>query len=67
MLGEAALAMDMSRVLLDERVYVKGLWYPVVPQGEARIRAQISAAHQRKHLDQALGTFERVGRQFGVI
>src|SRR5207249_2759617 len=44
MLGEASVAMDMSNALLDEGVYIKGLWYPVVPKGEARLRAQISAA-----------------------
>jgi glycine C-acetyltransferase len=67
MLGEAALAQDMSRELLDEGVYIKGLWYPVVPKGEARLRAQISAAHTREDLDAALGAFERVGRRLGVL
>lgn len=66
MLGEAALAMDMSVALLDEGVYIKGLWYPVVPRGEARLRAQISAAHTREHLDRALEAFQRVGRRFGI-
>jgi glycine C-acetyltransferase len=66
MLGEAALAMDMSVALLDEGVYIKGLWYPVVPKGEARLRAQISAAHTREHLDRALEAFRRVGRRFGI-
>ncbi|HEX8183215.1 MAG TPA: glycine C-acetyltransferase, partial [Blastocatellia bacterium] len=47
MLGEAAMAQDMSRELLGEGVYIKGLWYPVVPKGEARLRSQISAAHTR--------------------
>lgn len=67
MLGEAALAQDMSRELLGEGVYIKGLWYPVVPKGEARLRAQISAAHTREELDRALGAFQKVGRRFGVI
>jgi len=67
MLGEAALAMDMSVELLKEGVYIKGLWYPVVPKGEARLRAQISAAHTREHLDRALDAFRKVGRRFGVI
>ena len=67
MLGNAALAMDMSTALLKEGVYIKGLWYPVVPQGEARLRAQISAALERADLDRALGAFERVGKKFGVI
>jgi glycine C-acetyltransferase len=67
MLGEAAIAQDMSRELLDEGVYIKGLWYPVVPRGEARLRAQISAAHSRADLDRALGAFNTVGRRLGVI
>jgi len=67
MLGEAALAMDMSVELLKEGVYIKGLWYPVVPKGEARLRAQISAAHTREHLDQALEAFKVVGKRSGVL
>ena len=67
MLGEAAVAQDMSRELLDEAVYIKGLWYPVVPKGEARLRAQISAAHTRKDLDRALEAFNKVGKRLGVI
>ena len=67
MLGEAALAQDMSRELLGEGVYIKGLWYPVVPKGEARLRAQISAAHTREELDRALGAFQEVGHRLGVI
>lgn len=67
MLGEASLAMEMSRALLADGVYIKGLWYPVVPEGEARLRAQISAALTREHLDRALDAFERVGRRLKVI
>lgn len=67
MLGEAAIAQDMSRELLDAGVYIKGLWYPVVPKGEARLRAQISAAHTREDLDRALAAFDKVGRRLGVI
>src|SRR5262249_20771784 len=67
MLGEAALAQDMSRELLPEGVYIKGLWYPVVPKGEARLRAQISAAHTRGDLDRALEAFKKVGKKLGVI
>jgi len=67
MLGEAAVAQDMSRELLDAGVYIRGLWYPVVPQGEARLRAQISAAHTVDDLDRALEAFNRVGRKLGVI
>lgn len=67
MLGEAAIAQDMSRVLLDEGIYVRGLWYPVVPKGEARLRVQISAAHTKEQLDRALSAFAKVGKQLGVI
>jgi glycine C-acetyltransferase len=67
MLGEAAIAQDMSQELLKEGVYVKGLWYPVVPKGEARLRAQISGAHTREDLDRALAAFDKVGRRLGVI
>ncbi|HVF90602.1 MAG TPA: glycine C-acetyltransferase [Blastocatellia bacterium] len=67
MVGEAAIAQDMSRELLDEGVYIKGLWYPVVPRGEARLRAQISAAHTRNDLDRALDSFNKVGKRLGVV
>src|SRR5262249_58169823 len=67
MLGEASVAMDMSDALLEEGVYIKGLWYPVVPQGEARLRAQLSAAFNEKTLDQALAAFEKVGKRMQVI
>jgi len=67
MLGEAAVAMDMSNALLDEGLYIKGLWYPVVPKGEARLRAQISAALDRVTLDRALSAFERVGKKMQII
>jgi glycine C-acetyltransferase len=67
MLGEAAVAMDMSVELLKEGVYIKGLWYPVVPKGEARLRAQISAAHTRGDLDRALEAFQRTGKRLGVL
>ncbi len=59
--------MDMSQQLLPEGVYVRGLWYPVVPQGEARLRAQISAAHTMKDLDRALQAFEKVGKSLARI
>jgi glycine C-acetyltransferase len=67
MLGEAALAQQMSRELLKEGVYIRGLWYPVVPKGEARLRAQISAALTQKNIDHALRAFERVGRRLNVL
>jgi glycine C-acetyltransferase len=67
MLGEAPVAMEMSNELLNEGVYIKGLWYPVVPKGEARLRAQISAALDKTVLDRALGAFERVGKRMKII
>ncbi|MBI5472662.1 MAG: glycine C-acetyltransferase [Ignavibacteriae bacterium] len=67
MLGEASVAQDMSRELLKEGVYVKGLWFPVVPRGEARLRAQISAALTKKNIDSALDAFEKVGKEMKVI
>ncbi|MGD0339679.1 MAG: glycine C-acetyltransferase [Bacteroidota bacterium] len=67
MLSEAALAQDMAAALLKEGVYVKGLWYPVVPEGEARLRAQISAALKKNDIDRALAAFKKVGMKFGVI
>jgi len=67
MLGEASVAMDMSNALLEAGVYIKGLWYPVVPKGEARLRAQISAAFDQPTLDRALQAFEKVGKKLGVI
>lgn len=67
MLGQASVAMDMSDALLEQGVYIKGLWYPVVPKGEARLRAQISAAFDQATLDRALTAFEKVGKRLGVI
>ncbi len=67
MLGEAGLAMDMSADLLKRGVYVKGLWFPVVPRGEARLRVQISAALTRKDIDRALEAFHKAGKKFGVL
>lgn len=67
MLGEAALAARMADRLLEEGVYVIGFSHPVVPQGEARIRVQVSAAHTREQLTQAAAAFEKVGREVGVI
>jgi glycine C-acetyltransferase len=66
-LGETADAIRMSDLLLGEGVFVTGFGYPVVPQGEARVRCQISAAHTREDLDQALAAFQRVGRTLKLI
>ncbi|MBI3185929.1 MAG: glycine C-acetyltransferase [Myxococcales bacterium] len=67
MLGDAKLATAMAERLLEEGIYVIGFSYPVVPQGQARIRTQMSAAHERAHLDRALEAFAKVGRELGVI
>jgi len=67
MLYEEKLAHDFARGLLAEGIYVIGFSYPVVPRGQARIRVQLSAAHQRKHLDKAIEAFAKVGRKLGVI
>ncbi|HKU62824.1 MAG TPA: glycine C-acetyltransferase [Gemmatimonadales bacterium] len=66
-LGETAAAIRMSDLLLGEGVFVTGFGYPVVPQGEARVRCQISAAHTREDLDEALAAFQRVGRSLKLI
>jgi glycine C-acetyltransferase len=66
-LGETSSAIRMSDLLLAEGVFVTGFGYPVVPQGQARVRCQISAAHTRDDLDQALAAFAKVGRQLGLI
>jgi glycine C-acetyltransferase len=57
----------MADRLLEEGIYVIGFSFPVVPRGQARIRTQISAAHERQHLDRALAAFDKVGRELGVI
>jgi len=67
MLGDAKLAQDFARAMLDEGIYVIGFFYPVVPQGQARIRVQISAAHERADLERAIAAFEKVGRTLGVL
>lgn len=66
-LGETAAAIRMSEALLEAGVFVTGFGFPVVPQGAARVRCQISAAHTEADLDQALAAFEAVGRQLGLI
>jgi glycine C-acetyltransferase len=67
MLGDAKLATAMADRLLQEGIYVIGFSYPVVPQGQARIRTQMSAAHERPHLDRAVDAFIKVGRELGVV
>jgi len=67
MLGDASVAQDMSSALLKKGVYIKGLWFPVVPKGEARLRAQISAALTRKDIDRSLEAFYSVGKKMHLI
>ena len=67
MLYDAPLAQEFAARLLDEGIYVIGFFYPVVPEGQARIRVQVSAAHERKHLDQAITAFRKVGGDLGVL
>jgi glycine C-acetyltransferase len=67
MLYDAKLAQKMADQLLEKGIYVIGFFYPVVPQGKARIRVQLSAAHQKEHLDKAIAAFIEVGRDLGVI
>jgi len=65
--GETAAAIQLSEMLLDEGVFVTGFGFPVVPQGEARVRCQISAAHTRADLDEAVAAFVRVGRRLKLV
>lgn len=67
MLYDAVLAQKMAAKLLEEGVYVIGFFYPVVPKGEARIRVQISAAHEKEHIDRAVDAFIKVGKELDVI
>ncbi len=67
MLYDAPLAQKMADRLLEEGIYVIGFFYPVVPEGQARIRVQVSAAHQREHLDRAIEAFAKVGRELSVV
>jgi glycine C-acetyltransferase len=67
MFFNAKLAQDFSRALYDEGIYAIGFFFPVVPQGQARIRTQISAGHEKHHLDKALGAFVKVGKKFDIL
>jgi glycine C-acetyltransferase len=67
MLYEERLAHDVARRLLELGIYVIGFSFPVVPRGQARIRVQVSAAHERRHLERALEAFAQVGQEFGVV
>ena len=67
MLYDAKLSQDFANKLLEEGIYVIGFFYPVVPKGEARIRVQLSAGHEKEHLDKAIDAFKRIGKELGVI
>ena len=67
MIGDAGLVQTMARELYGEGIYVVGFFYPVVPKGTARIRVQLSAAHERHHIDKAIAAFSKVGKRLGVL
>lgn len=67
MLYDAVLSQKMAEKLLEKGIYVIGFYYPVVPKGQARIRVQISAGHEKQHLDQAIDAFIEVGKELGVL
>lgn len=67
MLYDAALSQTMADKLLEEGIYVIGFFYPVVAKGQARIRVQLSAAHEVEHLDKAISAFSKIGKDLGVI
>lgn len=67
MLYDAPLSQQFASKMLDEGIYVIGFYYPVVPQGKARIRVQLSAAHSQEHLDKAIAAFTKTGKELGVI
>ena len=67
MLYDAVLNQQFASRLLEEGIYVIGFYYPVVPKGQARIRVQISAVHEKEHLDKAIKAFTKIGKDLGVI
>lgn len=67
MLYDAKLSQEFAARMSEEGIYVTGFYYPVVPKGQARIRVQLSAAHEREHLDKCVAAFVKVGRELGVI
>ena len=67
MLYDAVLSQKFAARLLEEGIYVIGFFFPVVPKGQARIRVQLSAAHEQKHLDKAIAAFTIVGKELGVL
>lgn len=67
MLYDAKLSQDMAARLQEEGIYVTGFYYPVVPKGQARIRVQVSAGHEKEHLDRCIAAFTKVGKELGVL
>ena len=67
MLGDAKVTQEMSKKLLEKGLFVVGLWFPVVPEGTARLRFQISAGHTRDQIDQALKILGEVGKEMSLI
>jgi glycine C-acetyltransferase len=67
MLYNAQLSQDMARDLYEEGIYVIGFSFPVVPRGQARIRVQLSAAHDGQHVDQAIAAFTKMGEKYGIL
>jgi glycine C-acetyltransferase len=67
MLYNAQLAQDVARDLYEEGIYVIGFFFPVVPKGQARIRVQLSAAHEREHVDAAIAAFKKIGEKYGIL
>jgi glycine C-acetyltransferase len=67
MLYDAAVAQNFARKLLEEGIYVIGFFFPVVPKGQARIRVQLSAAHEQRHLDKAISAFTKIGKELSVV
>jgi glycine C-acetyltransferase len=67
MLYNAKLAQDVARDLFTEGIYAVGFFHPVVPKGQARIRTQLSAAHEKHHLDKAIAAFIKVGKKYEIL
>jgi glycine C-acetyltransferase len=67
MLYDAKLSQVFASKMAEEGIFVTGFYYPVVPKGQARIRVQLSAAHEKEHLDKAIAAFIKVGKELGVI
>ncbi|MBO4487690.1 MAG: aminotransferase class I/II-fold pyridoxal phosphate-dependent enzyme, partial [Bacteroidaceae bacterium] len=67
MLYDAKLSQDFAAKLQEEGIYVTGFYYPVVPKGQARIRVQVSAGHEREHLDKCIAAFTKIGKELGVL